>query len=128
MQVPKILIIEDDPYVQRMYKRMFSFKEYDLQIASEGTQGITSAMQFKPDLILLDIMLPGMNGLEVLEKLKNDEQTKNIPVLMLTNLGDELSIEKANQLGADSYMVKADFTPQQVIEAVDKRLTTAHIQ
>ncbi len=115
----KLLIIEDDPYVQRMYKRMFDFKNYDIEIASTGEDGLALAKQIKPDLVLLDIMLPGMNGLEVLKALKEQEDTKKIPVLMLTNLGEEDIEYEAKKLGADSYMVKADFSPEQVIEVVE---------
>lgn len=118
----KILIIEDDPYVQRMYKRLFALKNYELLIASNGEQGVLLAHEGHPDVILLDIMMQGMNGLEVLEKLKNESDTQHIPVLMLTNLSDDLTIEKAKSLGADSYMVKADFLPQQVLDEVEKRL------
>ena len=118
----KILIIEDDPYVQRMYKRMFSFKKYDIEIASHGEQGIELAIKNNPNLILLDIMLPGMNGLKVLEVLKKDPKTKKIPVLMLTNLGETAIVDEATKLGAESFMVKADFSPEQVIEEVEKYL------
>jgi DNA-binding response OmpR family regulator len=117
-----ILIVEDDPYVQRMYKRMFSRKNYELIIAANGESGITLAKEKKPDLVLLDIMLPGINGLEVLEKLKSDSETEKIPVLMLTNLGDEAIIEKSKSLGANFYMVKADFSPDEVMNEVDKYL------
>lgn len=118
----KILIIEDDPYVQRMYKRIFSFKAYDVEIASGANQGIMLAKQTHPDLILLDIMLPDINGLEVLKILKADPVTQYIPVLMLTNLGDESTMEQATALGADCYMVKADFSPDQVIQELEKHL------
>ena len=116
----KILIIEDDPYVQRMYKRLFSHEKYNVEMASSGEEGLKLAVSSNPALILLDIMLPGMNGLQVLEKLKNGKKTQDIPVLMLTNLGDEHMIDQANKLGASSYMVKADFTPSQVLAEVDR--------
>lgn len=118
----RILIIEDDPYVQRMYKRMFSFKKYQIEIASTGEQGIMLAKKNKPDLILLDVMLPEMNGLEVLAKLKSDPDTKSIIIFMLTNLGDDDTMDKAKALGAERYMVKVDFSPQQVLDEVDKCL------
>ena len=116
----KILIIEDDPYVQRMYKRMFSHNHYDLILASKGDEGIELARKNNPDVILLDIMLPGKNGLEVLEDLKNSPETKKIPVIMLTNLGDEEVVRQAKNLGADFYMVKADFSPNEVLEMIEK--------
>jgi DNA-binding response OmpR family regulator len=118
----KILIIEDDPYVQRMYQRMFSRKNYELLIAANGESGIAMAKERTPNLILLDIMLPGLDGLEVLKKLKAENETKDIPVLMLTNLGDQATVDKAKALGADFYMVKADFSPHEVMDEIDRRL------
>jgi CheY-like chemotaxis protein len=119
----KVLLVEDDPFVQRMYKRMFAHQNYDLSFASDGNQGITLAHEIKPELILLDIMMPGINGFEVLEKLKSDPETQNITVLILTNIGDDASIEKAKALGAAFYMIKADFSPEEVIDEVKKYLT-----
>jgi DNA-binding response OmpR family regulator len=124
MSSPKILIIEDDPYVQRMYQRMFSFHKYRAEMASSGEEGLRSIKKEKPDLVLLDIILPKMNGLEVLKKIKKDSQTKNLPVLMLTNVGETETVEEATKLGAESYMVKADFSPAEVMEQVKKYLKT----
>lgn len=118
----KILIIEDDPYVLRMYKRLFAHQDYKVDMAKTGEEGLKLAQSVSPSLILLDIMLPGMNGLEVLEKLKQGPKTSQIPVLMLTNLGEEHMIDQAKKLGASSYMLKADFTPSQLAEEVEKHL------
>jgi DNA-binding response OmpR family regulator len=117
---PKILVIEDDPYVQRMYKRMFGFQKYQTEIASNGEEGLKIIKKEKPDLVLLDIILPGMNGLEVLKKIRENSQSKNIPVLMLTNVGEAEMVEEANKLGAQSYMIKANFSPDQVIKEINK--------
>ena len=118
----KILIIEDDPYVQRMYKRIFAHQKYQTELTSTGEEGLNVAKSKLPDLILLDIMLPGLNGIEVLKELKDDPKTKTIPVLMLTNVGEEDIVRQANELGADSYMVKADFTPDQLLAQIKKYL------
>jgi|SRR6185369_5835248 len=115
-----ILLIEDDPYVQRMYKRMFGHEHYELVFASDGKEGLELAQRIKPNLILLDILMPGMSGLEVLEKLKMSHETQPIPVLILSNLAGEDTIEDAKRLGAEEYMVKADFSPQQVVDEVSK--------
>jgi len=90
-----ILLIEDDPFVQRMYKRMFAHQNYALLFASDGKEGLELAQRRKPNLILLDILMPGLSGLEVLERLKQEEATKNIPVLILSNLAGEDTIADA---------------------------------
>jgi CheY-like chemotaxis protein len=115
-----ILLIEDDPFVQRMYKRMFMHESYELVFASDGKEGLELAQRIVPNLILLDILMPGISGLEVLERLKQEEATKHIPVLILSNLAGEDTIEDAKSLGAEEYMVKADFSPQQVVDEVKK--------
>lgn len=116
----RLLIVEDDPYVQRMYRRMFSFQNFLVTTASDGVSGLECINNDKPDLVLLDIMLPDMNGLEVLAKIKNNPNTKEIPVLMLTNVGDEKIMEEAKKLGADCYMIKSDFSPDQVIDKINQ--------
>ncbi|MBI2020481.1 response regulator [Candidatus Daviesbacteria bacterium] len=113
-----LLIIEDDPYVQRVYQRLFTGQDYTLEIASSGQEGLDKAKKLKPTLILLDIIMPGMDGFQVLGVLKKDFDLKDIPVVVLTNLGDDESIKKAISLGADSFMVKANFEP----EAVKKKI------
>lgn len=118
----KILIIEDDPYVQRMYQRMFSHEEYEIFLASTGADGLQLASEKKPDLILLDIMLQDINGIEVLKKIRAKVETKSTKVIVLSNVGEESTKKQAMSLGVIAYMIKADFEPQQVIEAVSKTL------
>src|SRR5476651_1169797 len=84
--MPKILIVEDDPLMSRMYQKIFTFEGYDVEMAGDGQEGLDKAREVKPTLMLLDVMMPKMNGLQVLEKLKADPETKGIPVIMLTNL------------------------------------------
>lgn len=117
----KILIIEDDPYVRRAYQKLFADK-YDLEMAFNGEIGLDQARTSMPTLILLDINMPRMNGLEVLKALKADEQTKNIPIVMLTNIQEEDIIKSAIQLGAAGYIAKSEFTPEQVMEEINKHL------
>lgn len=117
-----LLVIEDDPYVQRMYQRMFTFKKHETILASNGTEGLKAAKTDKPAVILLDIILPDINGLEVLKKLKADPQTAKIPVLMLTNISEESVGEEAKKLGAGLYMVKADYSPEEMVAQVEKYL------
>ena len=98
----QILIIDDDQMLTRMYKRLFSYKNYKVKVIEEGHLAIQEAKKFKPDLILLDVMLPKMNGIEVLSKLKANTITKHIPVILLTNLGIQEKLDSAITKGADS--------------------------
>ncbi len=114
----KLLIVEDDPYVVRLYQRLFALEKFEVEIAADGLDGIHKAKSFKPDLILLDIMMPIMNGLEALQKLKDDPATKDMQVIMLTNVGEDSVVEIARSFGAQDYLVKSDFTPEEVLKKV----------
>ena len=120
-----ILIVEDDPLMNRMYQKIFKFEKYDVLTASNGEEGLEKARQTKPTLILLDIMMPKMNGLEVLGKLKSDPDMKGIPVIMLTNLAGEKDAETALMKGAVKYIIKSEHDPKQVVSIV-KEIIAAH--
>ena len=115
----RILIIEDDPYVRALYQKLFDLQKYEVLIAKNGTEGLELAQTQRPNIILLDILMPQIDGLAVLKTLKSDPLTKNIPVLMLTNIGSQEVIRKATELGADAFMVKADFSPDQILSQVN---------
>jgi len=112
----KILIVEDDPLIIRMYQNAFKFIGYDVATAIDGQEGLEAANNLKPTIILLDIMMPKLNGLEVLEKLKENSETKNIPVIMLTNLAGTQDAERALTLGAVKYIVKSEYKPKQIVD------------
>ena len=114
----KILIIEDDPLMQRLYQKIFTFEKYEVETAADGEEGLDKARKTKPTLILLDIMMPKMNGLQVLEKLKADPDLKKIPVVMLTNLAGQKDAETALAKGAVKYIVKSEYEPKQVSDMV----------
>lgn len=118
----KVLIIEDDPLMSRMYQKIFTFEKYDVVMAGDGQQGLDLARSEKPTLILLDVMMPKMNGFQVLEKLKSDPETKTIPVVMLTNLAGEQDAETALAKGAVKYIVKSEYEPKQVADMVKEIL------
>jgi two-component system, OmpR family, alkaline phosphatase synthesis response regulator PhoP len=118
----KILLVEDDPLISRMYQNAFTFEKYEVLVALDGEKGLELAKTNTPDLILLDIMLPNMNGLDVLEQLKADEKTKNLPVIMLTNIAGNQALETAISKGALMYIIKSEFDPKQVVETVRKAL------
>jgi CheY-like chemotaxis protein len=110
----KVLIIEDDPLMSRMYQKIFSFEKYEVEMAGNGEEGLAKATSFGPTIILCDVMMPVMNGMQVLEKLKADEQTKHIPVVMLTNLAGQADAEAALAKGAGKYIIKSEHDPKDV--------------
>lgn len=118
----KVLIIEDDPLMSRMYQKIFTFEKYEVVMAGDGQQGLDLARTEQPTLILLDVMMPKMNGFEVLEKLKADPVTKATPVVMLTNLAGEQDAETALAKGAVKYIVKSEYEPKQVADMVKEIL------
>jgi CheY-like chemotaxis protein len=118
----KILITEDDPLMSRMYQKIFSFEGYEVVMAADGQEGLDKIRAEKPTLVLLDVMMPKLNGLEVLEKLKADPETKAIPVVMLTNLSSQQDAENAMLKGAIKYIVKSEHDPKQVADMVKEIL------
>lgn len=117
---PKILLVEDDTFLIGMYVSKLELEHFQTLVATNGLQGWEMAKQNKPDLILLDIILPEMDGFEMLTELKRNPETRAIPVILLTNLGQKKDIEHGLALGASDYLVKAHFMPSEVIEKIKK--------
>ena len=118
----KILFIEDESVLQKTFERTLRDEGYEMVSALDGETGFNLAKKEKPDLILLDLVLPKMNGFEVLKKLKGDGETKGIPVIILTNLERMADIDKALELGATTYLVKVDYGLGEVMEKIKKTL------
>jgi DNA-binding response OmpR family regulator len=118
----KILFIEDESALQKTFRDILEKEGYQMISALDGESGLRLAKSEKPDLILLDLILPRKDGFEVLKELKSDESTKEIPVIVLTNLEDIESVERAIELGATTYLVKAQYTLEEVIQKVKKAL------
>ncbi len=114
----KILIIEDDVFLNELMAKKLVEEGFDVIKASNGEEGLESASREKPDLILLDLILPGMDGFEILEKIKEDPEIGSIPVIILSNLGQREDIERGFDMGADDYLIKAHFTPDEIVERV----------
>lgn len=114
----KILIIEDDVFLRELISRKIVSEGYDIKQASDGEDGLRELKNEAPDLILLDLILPGIDGFEVLMRVKKDSELAHIPVIILSNLGQKEDIEKGLKLGAVDYLIKAHFTPQEIIEKV----------
>ena len=118
----KILFIEDESVLQKTFEETLRGEGYEMISALDGEVGFNLAKKEKPDLILLDLVLPKINGLEVLKKLKEDPETKKIPVIILTNLEKMSDIDKALELGAAAYLVKVDYSLEEVVEKIKKIL------
>ena len=118
----KILFIEDEVSLQETFGDVFSRQGYEMISALDGEEGLRLVKSEKLDLILLDLILPKLNGFEVLKQIKEDEETKNIPVIVLTNLEGTGDVEKALELGATTYLVKASYSLEEVLQKVKKAL------
>jgi len=118
----KILLIEDDPFISDVYITNLRNSGFEVSLASDGKRGLELIKKEKINLILLDLLLPKIDGFAVLKKIKKEPSSKNIPVIILTNLGEKEDIEKGKKLGAIDYLVKISFTPKEVIEKINTYL------
>jgi len=118
----KILIIDDEQAILKMYSQPFEAAGDEVMTATEGETGLKFAEEQMPDVVLLDIIMPKFNGLDVLKKFKENPAIKNIPVVLLTNLPEECSADKAKELGAAGYLVKAKTEPAEVVNIVKELL------
>jgi DNA-binding response OmpR family regulator len=119
----KVAIVEDDQAISQMYRIKFEAEGYEVETAENGAIGLKLAESMKPDIILLDLMMPEMNGDEMLAKLRKTDWGKNIKVVILTNMGEQEIPETVKKLGVVSVILKADMTPRQVAELVKKHLS-----
>lgn len=117
-----ILFIEDEPILQKLIGRFLEKEDYQVISALNGEVGLKLTKKMKPDLILLDLILPKKDGFEVLQELKKDEETKEIPVIILTNLEGSDDVEKALSLGATTYLVKANYELEEVVRKIKETL------
>ena len=115
----KVLFVEDEEALADIYATKLSMDGYDVYTAKDGVEGIDLALHNNPDLILLDIILPKKDGFEVLSEIKKRPNLKKVPVLMLSNLGQDYEIKRGLKMGALKFLTKSDFTPAQVAEEVD---------
>jgi DNA-binding response OmpR family regulator len=114
----KVLIIEDDEVLGDIYVTKLGMEGFETCLATEGFKGVEEAIRAKPDLILLDIVLPKLNGFEILKQIKGKRDTRSIPVIVLSNLGQEYEIKRGLKLGASKYLIKANYTPEQVTNVI----------
>ncbi len=122
MQNPTILIVEDEPELLDMYQAKFAAAGYSVFTAHNGEIGLIMAKNQKPDLIILDILMPEVDGYQMLEKLKSSKETARIPVVIFSNLSQKKEIEKGFRLGAKDFIVKSEVTPKELLEKIKKYL------
>ncbi|HOY55958.1 MAG TPA: response regulator [bacterium] len=118
----KVLLVEDEKILSDMYSLKFEREGMEVVVVDNGGGVLSQAQSTKPDIILLDIILPQEDGFSVLKELKSAAETKKIKVLMLTNLGQDEDIKKGKDLGADGYLVKSNLTPAQVVDKIKEVL------
>jgi two-component system alkaline phosphatase synthesis response regulator PhoP len=114
----KILLAEDEKMIADMYSTKFTLEGYDVAVAHDGAEALAKAKAEKPDIMLLDIIMPKLDGFATLKAVREDADLKATPVILLTNLGQEDDIKKGKELGADDYFVKANHSPQEIVEKV----------
>jgi len=118
----KILIIEDEELLYNLLRKKLIAEGYNVSVSEDGQKGLDSMKKDIPDLILLDIVMPNKNGFEVMEEMQKDKRLKNIPIIIISNSGQPVEIDKAKNLGAKDWLVKTDFEPLEVIKKVKKQI------
>lgn len=122
---PRILLVEDDAFLIRIYATKLELEGFDVLQAKDGEAGLEAAQKELPDIILLDILMPKLDGFQVLEALKKDAKTKKIPVVLLSNLGQKDDVERGRALGATDYLIKAHFVPSETVQKIKHILKLA---
>lgn len=115
----KILIVEDDPFLSSLAAGRLEKEGYKIKVAVDGTQALKSIEEEIPDMVLLDVIMPGMNGFDVLRSIRGNPKTKDLSVVIFSNLGQEHEIEEGKKLGADDFLVKAKFTLKEVVDKIN---------
>jgi len=118
----KILLVEDDPFLIDIYATKLKLEGFDLITAKDGEEALEKLKKNKPVLIILDIVLPNMDGWQVLKQIKNIQGAEKIKILVLSNLGQKEEVEKGLELGADKYLIKSNFTPSNVVKELKELL------
>jgi len=117
-----ILLVEDDEFLAELYATKLNLEGFEVALATDGEKGLKLIKEKQPDLILLDIILPKMDGFEILKKIKTDKSLKDIPVILLTNLSQKDEVQKGLDLGATDYLIKAHFMPSEVVKKIKQTI------
>ncbi|MBU0648975.1 response regulator [Patescibacteria group bacterium] len=117
-----ILVVDDDVFLAKIYKTKLSKEGFELSLAHDGEEALVQIKQKRPDLILLDLMMPKKDGFEVMEELAKDPECKKIPIIILSNLGQESDVERGLALGAKDYFVKANVSLNDIVKKITKHI------
>lgn len=118
----KILLIEDEQLMIELLERKLNQEGYEISVARDGVEGLEKMREEKPDLILLDIIMPKMGGFEVMEEINKDVELKKIPIIVISNSGQPVELDRAQRLGAKDWLIKTEFDPQEVLDKVIKQI------
>ncbi len=118
----KILLIEDEKIMINLLEKKLTQEGYDVRVAINGEEGLKAMREEKPDIVLLDIIMPKMGGFEVMEEMSKDPVLKEIPIVIISNSGQPVELDKAKELGAKDWLIKTEFDPQEVVEKVEKQI------
>ncbi len=118
----KILIIEDERIMVDLLMKKLSKEGYSVSAAFDGEEGLSKIRETKPDLVLLDMVMPKMGGIEVIEEVVKDKELKKIPLIVISNSGQPVELERIKELGVKDWLIKTEFDPQEVIEKVKRQL------
>ncbi len=118
----KILLIEDEEIMVDLLQKKLTKEGYEILVARDGEEGLMVARETKPNLILLDIIMPKMGGFEVMEEMTKDKELKKIPIIVISNSGQPVELDRAQKLGAKDWLIKTDFDPREVLEKVIKQI------
>jgi CheY-like chemotaxis protein len=116
----KILLVEDEEIMISLLQRKLTMEGYEVSVTRDGEEGLKAMREVKPDLILLDIIMPKMGGFEVMTEMQKDKTLAKIPVIVISNSGQPVEIDRAQKLGAKDWLIKIEFDPQEVVEKVKK--------
>ena len=119
----KIIIIEDEKILLNLLEKKLSRAGYQVAVAKDGQTGLAKIKEFKPDLILLDIIMPKMGGFEVIEAVKQDEVLRDIPIIIISNSGQPVELDRAKKLGVADWLIKTDFDPNEVVIKANEQLS-----
>lgn len=114
----KVLIVDDDAFLSGIYATKLELEGFEVIAARDGEEGMKAVLKEKPDIVLMDVLMPKLDGFEALKRIKADPETQDIPVIMLTNLGQKEDVEKGLQEGASDYLIKAHFVPAEAVEKI----------
>jgi len=118
----KILLVEDEEIMIDLLQKKLTKEGYEISVARDGEEGLKVMKGAKPDLVLLDIIMPKMGGFEVMEEMGKDKELKEIPVIVISNSGQPVELDRAQRLGAKDWLIKTEFDPQEVVDKVKKQI------